>query len=130
MLTARENVEIPMAEAGVGRAEREARASVLLERVGLADRLGHRPGELSGGQQQRVAIARALANRPALLVADEPTGELDRGTSEGIRRLFGELRADGTAIIVATHDSRLAGGAERRLWMVDGRLTDRPENGS
>ncbi|MFW6083860.1 MAG: ABC transporter ATP-binding protein [Gemmatimonadota bacterium] len=124
MLTARENVEIPMAEAGMGRAEREERAAALLERVGLGHRLRHRPGELSGGQQQRVAIARALANRPPLLVADEPTGELDRTTGEGIRRLFEELKADGTAIIVATHDTHLAEAAERMLWMVDGRLSE------
>lgn len=122
MLTALENVEIPMAEAGVGRDEREERAAGLLDRVGLGDRLRHRPGELSGGQQQRVAIARALANRPPLLLADEPTGELDRTTGEGIRALFAELRADGMAIVVATHDQHLADAADRELWMVDGRL--------
>ncbi|MGD8496898.1 MAG: ABC transporter ATP-binding protein [Gemmatimonadales bacterium] len=122
MLTALENVEIPMAEAGVGRHEREERAAGLLDRVGLGDRLRHRPGELSGGQQQRVAIARALANRPPLLLADEPTGELDRKTGEGIRALFAELRADGMAIVVATHDQHLADAADRELWMVDGRL--------
>jgi len=124
MLTALENVELPMAEAGVRPAEREARAAELLARVGLGDRLRHRPGELSGGQQQRVAIARALANRPPLLLADEPTGELDRTTGEGIRRLFAELRDDGTAIVVATHDVHLAEAADRMLWMVDGRLSD------
>ncbi len=124
MLTALENVELPMAEAGVRRAEREARAADLLGRVGLGDRLRHRPGELSGGQQQRVAIARALANHPALLLADEPTGELDRTTGEGIRRLFTELRDDGTAIVVATHDVHLAEAADRMLWMVDGRLSE------
>jgi putative ABC transport system ATP-binding protein len=124
MLTALENVELPMAEAGVRRAEREARAADLLGRMGLGDRLRHRPGELSGGQQQRVAIARALANRPSLLLADEPTGELDRTTGEGIRRLFAELRDDGTAIVVATHDVHLAEAADRMLWMVDGRLSE------
>ena len=82
------------------------------------------PGELSGGQQQRVAIARALANRPPLLLADEPTGELDRKTGEGIRALFAELRADGMAIVVATHDQHLADAADRELWMVDGRLSE------
>lgn len=123
MLTAQENVELPMAEAGVRRAERAARAAELLARVGLNDRLRHRPGELSGGQQQRVAIARALANRPSLLLADEPTGELDRTTGEGIRRLFARLRDDGTAIVVATHDVHLAEAADRTLWMVDGRLS-------
>lgn len=124
MLTALENVELPMAEAGVRRAEREERATELLARVGLGDRLRHRPGELSGGQQQRVAIARALANRPALLLADEPTGELDRTTGQGIRHLFTELRDDGTAIVVATHDVHLAEAADRMLWMVDGRLSE------
>ena len=122
MLTATENVEIPLAEIGLGRAERRERAHELLERVGLADRLKHRPGELSGGQRQRVAIARALANRPALLLADEPTGELDRGTSRGILELFESLAGNGTAIVVATHDLKLAAAAGRQLRMVDGRL--------
>lgn len=126
MLTALENVELPMAEARVGRAERRDRAADLLTRVGLADRLRHRPGELSGGQRQRVAVARALANRPQLLLADEPTGELDSTTSAGLHDLFEELRRDGTAIVVATHDLRLAARAARVIEMVDGRLdTDR-----
>ena len=122
MLTALENVELPMAEAGLGRDDRRVRASELLVRVGLADRLRHRPGELSGGQRQRVAIARALANRPALLLADEPTGELDSATSEGIHALFEELQTEGTAIVVATHDRRLAGHASRVAEIVDGRI--------
>jgi putative ABC transport system ATP-binding protein len=122
MLTALENVELPMAEARVGRAERRARAIGLLDRVGLSDRLRHRPGELSGGQRQRVAVARALANRPRLLLADEPTGELDSATSAGLHDLFEEFRRDGTAIVVATHDLRLAARAARVIEMVDGRL--------
>ena len=122
MLTARENVELPMAEAGADRRERSQRAVALLERVGLADRLDHRPSELSGGQRQRVAVARALANEPALVLADEPTGELDRDTGRGILDLFRELNEAGTALVVATHDLELAEGARTRLELVDGRL--------
>jgi len=122
MLTAVENVEVPMAEARVPRRERRERARALLERVGLGDRLRHRPGELSGGQRQRVAIARALANRPPLLLADEPTGELDRATGRAMLELFRTIREDGTALVVATHDPQLAEGAGRVVRMVDGRL--------
>jgi len=122
MLTALENVELPMAEAGVGRRERRERAAGLLDHVGLGDRVRHRPGELSGGQRQRVAVARALANRPALILADEPTGELDAVTSLAILELFRTLNAEGTAIVVATHDLALARGTNRVLRMVDGRL--------
>ena len=122
MLSARENVELPMAEAGVDRGERRERAADLLERVGLGDRVEHRPGELSGGQRQRVAVARALANRPVLLLADEPTGELDRATGAAILELFQRINEAGTTVVVATHDLELAGRAERRLEMVDGRI--------
>lgn len=122
MLTAKENVELPMAEAGVGSRERRARAESLLARVGLTDRMGHKPGQLSGGERQRVAIARALANDPALLLADEPTGELDRSTSEEILELFARLNAGGTTVVVATHDLHLAAGAGRRIELVDGRI--------
>jgi len=122
-LTARENVELPMAEAGVDRSERHRRADELLSRVGLGDRTEHRPPQLSGGQRQRVAVARALANRPALLLADEPTGELDRDTSREILGLFLDLvREEETTLVVGTHDVELAEGAERRLRLVDGRL--------
>lgn len=122
MLTALENVELPLAEAGSSRAERRARAAQLLERVGLADRMRHKPWRLSGGERQRVAIARALANRPAVLLADEPTGELDRVTSASMLALFRSLNEEGTTIVVATHDLSLAEGAGRRVELVDGRL--------
>ena len=123
MLSARENVELPMAEAGMKPAERRERARELLAYVGLAARERHRPTQLSGGEQQRVAIARALANRPALLLADEPTGELDARTGEEIIRLFGRLNADGTTLVVVTHDEELAGAARRVIHMRDGAIT-------
>ena len=121
MLTALENVELPLAAARVPRGERRARAAAILERVGLADRLRHRPGELSGGQCQRVAIARALANEPVLVLADEPTGELDRATSRRLLELFQSLNAEGATLVVATHDLELAAGAKRSIEVVDGR---------
>lgn len=121
MLTALENVELPLAAARVPRGERRERAAAILERVGLADRLRHRPGELSGGQCQRVAIARALANEPVLVLADEPTGELDRATSRRLLELFQSLNAEGATLVVATHDLELAAGAKRSIEVVDGR---------
>jgi putative ABC transport system ATP-binding protein len=124
MLTAWENVELPQAEAGAGRAERRTRTAELLEYVGLAARAGHRPSELSGGEMQRVAIARALANRPGLLLADEPTGELDQTTGEQIVQLLDRLHADGTAVVVVTHDPAVAARAHRLLRMRDGRIVD------
>jgi putative ABC transport system ATP-binding protein len=123
VLTARENVELPMAEAGVGGKERRARALELLAYVGLKHRAGHRVTQLSGGEMQRVAIARALANRPALLLADEPTGELDAATGEEILALFSRLNRDGTTLVVVTHDERLAAQAGRVIHMLDGRIT-------
>jgi putative ABC transport system ATP-binding protein len=122
VLTAGENVELPMAEAGVGRAERQARVRELLEYVGLADRAVHRATQLSGGEMQRVAIARALANRPALLLADEPTGELDHDTGEEILGLFRRINRDGATLVVVTHDERLAAQASRLIHMQDGRI--------
>ena len=119
-LTARENVELPMAEAGVARADRRGRAMELLDYVGLARRADHRPHQLSGGEQQRVAIARALANQPALLLADEPTGELDASTGAEMIALFERLNRDGTTIIVVTHDETLAQAARRVIHMRDG----------
>ena len=122
VLTAAENVELPLAEAGVPRAERRARARELLEYVGLGERAGHRPTQLSGGEMQRVAVARALANRPALVLADEPTGELDAATGAGIMALFRRLVDDGTTLVVVTHDDRLAAQAGRLVRMLDGRI--------
>ena len=122
VLTARENVELPMAEAGVPSAARRARASELLKYVGLGARERHRPPQLSGGEQQRVAIARALANRPALVLADEPTGELDARTGGEIIALFERLNADGTTLVVVTHDEELARAARRVIHMRDGAI--------
>jgi putative ABC transport system ATP-binding protein len=122
VLTARENVELPLAEAGVRPAERRTRALELLAYVGLTHRAAHRATQLSGGEMQRVAIARALANRPAVLLADEPTGELDVGTGEEILKLFAQLNRDGTTLIVITHDERLAAEAGRVVHMLDGRI--------
>lgn len=122
VLTARENVELPMAEAGVPRPARQERARELLQYVGLAHRAGHRATQLSGGEMQRVAIARALANRPALLLADEPTGELDASTGREILALFRRLHQDGTTIVVVTHDEHLAEQAGRIIHMLDGRV--------
>jgi putative ABC transport system ATP-binding protein len=124
MLTASENVELPQAEAGVARAERRARTRELLEYVGLADRASHRPAELSGGEMQRVAIARALANDPTLLLADEPTGELDQSTGAQIASLFDRLNADGTALVIVTHDPDVAARARRTLRMRDGEIVE------
>ena len=124
ILTARENVELPMAEAGMGRRERQDRASELLAYVGLGHRAGHRATQLSGGEMQRVAIARALANQPALLLADEPTGELDAATGAEILSLFRRLNLDGTTLVVVTHDEQLAAEAGRVIHMLDGRIRD------
>ena len=123
-LSARENVELPMAEAGVTKSDRAARAAELLRYVGLDHRERHRPSELSGGEQQRVAIARALANRPAILLADEPTGELDARTGAEIIELFTQLNRDGTTLIVVTHDEDLAGAGKRKIHMRDGRIVN------
>ncbi len=124
ILSALENVALPMAEAKVSREERVDRAATLLNYVGLGNRERHRPSELSGGEQQRVAIARALANRPALLLADEPTGELDARTGAEIIALFHRLNADGTTLVVVTHDEELASAARRKIHMRDGRVVD------
>jgi putative ABC transport system ATP-binding protein len=122
MLTAWENVELPMAESGVSKEDRRRRTRELLEYVGLAARADHRPAQLSGGEMQRVAIARALANRPRLLLADEPTGELDRATGAQIADLLDRVNADGTALVLVTHDPALAERARRTLAMRDGRV--------
>lgn len=123
-LSAAENVELPMAEAGVPRTEREARARELLRYVGIEARAAHRPFQLSGGEQQRVAIARALSNRPALLLADEPTGELDARTGTEVIALFDRLNRDGTTIVVVTHDEEMARAARRIVHMRDGAIVD------
>lgn len=122
MLTAAENVALPMAEAGVSARERLARAAELLAYVGLGGRTAHRPTQLSGGEQQRVAIARALANKPALMLADEPTGELDARTGAEIIALFEQLNQDGTTLVVVTHDEELAQAARRVVHMKDGAI--------
>jgi len=119
-LNARENVELPMAEAGVAKRDRAERARELLAYVGLAGRERHRPPQLSGGEQQRVAIARALANRPALILADEPTGELDARTGAEVAALFQRLNDDGATLVVVTHDEELAAAAKRVIHMRDG----------
>lgn len=122
MLTAAENVDVPQAEAGASKADRRRRTAELLDYVGLSARAAHRPSQLSGGEAQRVAIARALANRPRLLLADEPTGELDRSNGEHIAELLDRVQADGTTVVVVTHDSALAERAARRLIMRDGQI--------
>ena len=129
--TALHNVELPLVYAGVSARERRIRASVALERVGLADRMDHRPNELSGGQRQRVAIARALVNEPSILLADEPTGNLDSVTSEEIMRVFGDLHAVGQTVIMVTHEPDIAGHAARVVVLRDGRVeSDRLTRGA
>jgi putative ABC transport system ATP-binding protein len=122
MLTAAENVELPLSEAGASRRDRQQRTKALLEYVGLTARADHRPSQLSGGEMQRVAIARALANKPELLLADEPTGELDEATGAQIASLLDRVNADGTALVIVTHDSALADRSARVLMMRDGRI--------
>jgi putative ABC transport system ATP-binding protein len=124
ILSALENVSLPMAEARLPRDQQRERAAQLLAYVGLTNRERHRPSQLSGGEQQRVAIARALANRPALLLADEPTGELDAHTGAEIISLFKRLNADGVTIVVVTHDEDLANAARRKIHMRDGKIVD------
>jgi putative ABC transport system ATP-binding protein len=122
MLTARENIELPMSEAGLAKETRQQRARDLLEYVGLGARADHRPSQLSGGEMQRVAIARALANGPRLLLADEPTGELDEATGAQIAALLDRVNENGTALVIVTHDPALADRATRVLTMRDGQI--------
>ena len=122
-LTAWENVELPLIYQGVRRAERAERVREALERVQLSRRANHLPTELSGGQQQRVAIARAIAAKPSLILADEPTGNLDSHTSQDIMEIFHELHASGNTIVLITHDEHVAEQAERRIRILDGRVT-------
>jgi putative ABC transport system ATP-binding protein len=121
-LTAAENIALPMVLAGLQPREREARVQQALQGFGLADRAGHRPDELSGGQRQRVAIARATIMQPALLLADEPTGNLDRATGDEVVRLLEQLNAGGVTLLVVTHDAALGARARRRLLMEDGAI--------
>jgi putative ABC transport system ATP-binding protein len=123
-LTAARNVELPLAYAGVHRDERRQRARAALESVGLGDRLEHRPGELSGGQQQRVAVARALVTEPAMILADEPTGNLDSHSTADILALFDELHASGRTIVLITHEPEVAARAQREVHVLDGLLRD------
>jgi putative ABC transport system ATP-binding protein len=127
--TALENVELPLVYAGVARQERRQRATEALRAVELADRMGHRPNELSGGQRQRVAIARALVTRPSIILADEPTGNLDSRTSEEIMSLFGRLHDGGQTIIMVTHEPEIAARAERLVTLRDGIIeSDQPQS--
>jgi putative ABC transport system ATP-binding protein len=120
--TALHNVELPLVYAGIAAGDRRSMAEAALTRVGLADRMQHRPNELSGGQRQRVAIARALVNRPSLLLADEPTGNLDSTTSQDIMMFFEELHAQGQTILLVTHEADIAGHAGRQVHLKDGRV--------
>jgi putative ABC transport system ATP-binding protein len=121
-LSAWRNVELPLCYSGIGRAERKERAMSALERVGLGDRVDHRPGELSGGQQQRVAVARALVTDPALILADEPTGNLDSHSSADVLGLFAELHDQGRTIVLITHEPDVAQSAQRVVRILDGQV--------
>ena len=123
-LSAEENVELPLIYQGVKRAERQQRVREALERVGLSKRAKHLPTELSGGQQQRVAVARALVTKPSLILADEPTGNLDSKTSREIIQMFQELHEQGNTIVLITHDNDIARQAKRIVHILDGRLTE------
>jgi putative ABC transport system ATP-binding protein len=125
-MTVYENVEYPLTLRGVPAADRQLRVAAALERVGLTLRAKQRPGALSGGHQQLVAVARAITGRPAILLADEPTGNLDSKSGESLMRLFGELHADGATVCIATHDPRWIAQAQRHIYLFDGKLTDQP----
>ncbi len=122
-LTASENIELPMSEAGVGKKERRARAMELLQYVGLAGRASHRPAQLSGGEQQRVAVARALANNPSLILADEPTGELDESTGLDLLELFSRLNRDGATLVFVSHDPLVARAAREVVALRNGQIS-------
>ena len=120
--TAQENVALPMIYAGIGKADRMKRADEVLAQVGLADRMDHRPNELSGGQRQRVAVARALVMRPSIILADEPTGNLDTATSLEVMELFADIQKAGNTVILVTHEEDIAACAERTVRLRDGRV--------
>jgi putative ABC transport system ATP-binding protein len=120
--TAQENVALPMIYAGIGKADRMKRAEEVLAQVGLADRMDHRPNELSGGQRQRVAVARALVMRPSIILADEPTGNLDTATSLEVMELFADIQKAGNTVILVTHEEDIAACAERTVRLRDGRV--------
>ena len=120
--TALENVTLPLIYAGIGKAERVKRAKHTLDEVGLADRMEHRPNELSGGQRQRVAVARAMVNDPSIILADEPTGNLDSKTSVDIMKLFGQIHSRGNTIILVTHEESIARYAHRIIRLLDGEI--------
>jgi putative ABC transport system ATP-binding protein len=123
-LTVFENVELPLTYRGMGRAERKSRVQESLERVGMSHRLRHYPAQLSGGEQQRVAVARALGGRPAMLLADEPTGNLDSKNAEAVMELLRELHREGATILMVTHDPRYAQYAERTVHLLDGQIVN------
>ena len=125
-MTVFENVEYPLSVRGVAASERAARVEAALARVGLAGRAKQRPTSLSGGHQQLVAIARALAGRPPIVLADEPTGNLDSKSGEAVMQILGELNADGVTICLATHDPRYIAAAKRKIYLFDGRIADEP----
>lgn len=128
-LTSLQNVELPLIYAGISKHERHERAMQALQKVGLSERMGHKPTELSGGQRQRVAIARALVSQPGILLADEPTGALDSKTGEEIMELFNDLHRDGNTIILITHEQEIADHAHRTIFIKDGKIhSDLPNN--
>jgi len=126
-MTVYENVEYPLSIRGIPAAERKARVDAALERVGLTARAKHHPGNLSGGQQQLVAVARAITGRPAVLLADEPSGNLDSKSGEALMQMFGELHAGGATVCVVTHDPRWTEHAQRHIHLFDGRIADGPD---
>lgn len=123
-LTALENVELPLIYRGVGKKEREKLSETALKKVGLSDRVDHKPSEMSGGQQQRVAIARAIAQAPPVILADEPTGNLDSGSTKEIMAILKELHAEGRTVILITHDNEIAARAKRIIRIMDGRIVE------
>ena len=129
-MTALSNVEVPLIYSGIRRKQRHEKARHALETVGLADRVHHRPSEMSGGQRQRVAIARALVTNPSILLADEPTGNLDSTTGDEIMKLFDQLQAAGNTLIVVTHEEYIANHAKRTLRLSDGKIVSDTESGT